>query len=161
MPQMKGLVKKKLGRSRLGSQTLYSSNSNGKSFAMEKLIRSKGLPLSLTHSFGKWTGWWLHRAGGQWRSVSFWKSGQMVSTNGYLWTQVSSFSRLGALSASFGHLTQTATLPLHSSLWPLAPLCGTCAQREQAPTTRVAPVAAEPRPLLLFPHFACCIFFND
>ena len=47
---------------------------------------------------------------------------QVVSTNGYLWTQVTTYSRLGAFSACLGDLTQTAILPQHISPWPLAPL---------------------------------------
>ena len=144
-----------------GSDAPPTSNSNGNCFRMEKLIRSEGLPLSLTHCFGKYTGWWLHRAGGQWRSASFWKTGEVVFGNAYFRTQVTTCSVWRPFPVSLSHFTQTAAVPLHGSRWPLAPLCGTCAQREQAPTPSVAPVAAAPRPLLLFLHFSRRFFFND
>ena len=144
-----------------GSDAPPTSNSNGNCFRMEKLIRSEGLPLSLTHCFGKYTGWWLHRAGGQWRSASFWKNGDVVFGNGYFRTQVTTFPVWRPSPVGLAHRTQTAAMPRLGARWPLETRCGIRAQEEQAPTPSVAPVAAARRPLLLCPHFARRFFFTD
>ena len=120
-----------------GSDAPPTTNSNGNCFRMEKPIHSEGLPLSLTHCFGEYTGWWLHRAGGQWRSASFWKNGEVVCTNAYLCTQVTTCPVWRPFPVGLAHRTQTAARPQHGSQWPLAARCGTYAQEEQAPIPRV------------------------
>ena len=129
-------------------------NLNGNYFSMENLIHSTGLPLSLTHSFGKWTGWWLHRAGGHWWPASFWKTGKLFPGNGYFQGKLRIYSSFETFPASFHHLTQTATLPQYSSPWQLAPRYGNYTHREQSPTTRVRSIAAFSRSSLAFPYFS-------